>query len=99
MKTWNRFFLFNHAERNARYRASLPFVEVDRRKEWVSKMIDRLYEQASRSVDVGYNLYVNNKLQPKPDSRKAQIEQLMIQMIGVELPQSGTGWLLWVACK
>lgn len=40
MKPWERFSLFCNAERNGRYRASLPVVEVDRREEWAFRALD-----------------------------------------------------------
>ena len=46
MKPWERFSLFCNAERNGRYRASLPVVEVDRREQWVFKALDRKLRRA-----------------------------------------------------
>lgn len=51
---WHRLALFASAEREGRYRASFPVVEVDRREEWVFRYMEwamgRMYGADWRAV-------------------------------------------------
>lgn len=82
MKTWERFSLFCNAERNARYRASLPVVEVDRREEWAAKYLGYwmdFFHPLWRTVDLFTDCY----------GEVVPVELLIKNMAFFKLPYSG----------